>query len=455
MQKFFNFLEQRLLPPLNKVANTKVIRGIMNAGLTAVPFTIVASIFLIINNLPQIFPFAAAFFQRTILRFSGFYMVASTMTLGSIAIYYALAVGYYYVEEYRRSGEEQLNSFTGAILALMAFLMTIPSVAFVKGTAATKTTTITAGAGTVSGVMFSGGWLSRFGGVGIFIAIITGILVVQIYRWCINHQVTIKMPAGVPDGVSRSFASLIPSILIAIVMILINLGLGLAGTDLHQLLSAPFAFVKNLTGSWLGMVVILLLIHLLWIVGVHGTAIVKNSFVNPILLVALTENIKGGHNIFAGDFINMWVFIGGAGGTLGLVLLMNFAAKSQQLRVLGRTALLPGIFNINEPVIFGAPIVYNPYLIIPFILNPVVTASLAYFAIKIGLVAQVSSSIAWILPVGVGAWLGTSGNFPAALLALVNLAVSVVIYYPFFKLYDQKLAAAEQAGANQSSASLS
>src|SRR5699024_4375661 len=113
MKSFFKFLEQRLLPPLNKLANTKVIRGIMNASLAAVPFTIVASIFLILNNLPQILPAGTKFFQQTILRFSGFYSLGNTMALGSIAIYYSLAVGYYYIEEYRNAGETQLNAFTG------------------------------------------------------------------------------------------------------------------------------------------------------------------------------------------------------------------------------------------------------------------------------------------------------------------------------------------------------
>lgn len=444
MNKFFTFLESKLLPPLNKVANTKVVRGIMNASLTAVPFTIVASIFLILNNLPQIFPFAASFFNNTILRFSGFYSLGNTMALGSIALYYSLAIGYYYVEEYRRDGEKELNSFSGAILSLFAFLMTIPSIVWQKGTATGVSVALQDNTGTVNGTALSNGWVTRFGGVGIFIAIVVGILAVQVYRFCINKNLSIKMPAGVPDGVSRSFASLIPLILVAFIMIILVAILGFMHTDLHALLSVPFGFVKNLTGSWLGMLVILLLIHLLWIVGVHGTAIIKNSFVNPILLVALTENVNGAHNIFAGDFINMWVFIGGAGGTLGLVLLMNFMSKSKQLRILGRTALLPAIFNINEPVIFGAPIVYNPYLMIPFLINPLVTSSLTYFAIKIGLVGTVKSAIAWILPVGIGAWLGTNGSFAAVLLAFVNLAVSVVIYYPFFKLYDQKLLKEEQ-----------
>lgn len=444
MNKFFGFLEKRLLPPLNKVANTKVVRGIMNASLAAVPFTIVASIFLILNNLPTIFPFAATFFQNTLLRFSAFYSIGNTMALGTIAIYYSLAIGYYYIEEYRKAGEEKLNAFTGSILSLFAFLMTIPSIIWKNGAAVGVSTKVVENSGSVNGLALANGWITRFGGVGIFISIIMGILAVQVYRFCVNRNLTIKMPEGVPAGVSRSFASLIPLVLVAFLVITIVSVLGFLGTDIHALLSAPFGFVKYLTGSWLGMVIILLLIHLLWIVGVHGTAIIKNSFINPILLVALTENINGSHNIFAGDFINMWVFLGGAGGTLGLALLMNFAAQSKQLKILGHTAIIPAIFNINEPIIFGAPIVYNPYLIIPFLVNPIVSASLAYFAIKIGIVGVVNTAIAWVLPVGVGAWLGTGGNIPAVILAFINLALSIVIYYPFFRMYDQKLLAEEK-----------
>lgn len=444
MNKFFGFLEKRLLPPLNKVANTKVVRAIMNASLAAVPFTIVASIFLILNNLPTIFPFAATFFKNTLLRFSAFYSIGNTMSLSTIAVYYSLAIGYYYIEEYRKAGEEKLNAFTGSILSLFAFLMTIPSIIWKNGAAVGVSTKVVENTGSVNGLALANGWITRFGGVGIFISIIMGILAVQVYRFCVNRDLTIKMPEGVPAGVSRSFASLIPLVLVAFIVIIIVSILGFLGTDIHALLSVPFGFVKYLTGSWLGMVIILLLIHLLWIVGVHGTAIIKNSFINPILLVALTENINGSHNIFAGDFINMWVFLGGAGGTLGLALLMNFAAKSKQLKILGHTAIIPSIFNINEPIIFGAPIVYNPYLIIPFLVNPIVSASLAYFAIKIGIVGVVNTAIAWVLPVGVGAWLGTGGNIPAVILAFINLAISIAIYYPFFRMYDQKLLAEEK-----------
>lgn len=443
MNKLFQFLETKLMPPLNKLANFRFIRAIMQAGVITVPFTIVGSIFLIINNLPQIIPPLAPFFENTLLKFSPLYTVVTTMSIGSIALFYNLATAFYLTDSYREE-DAKLSSFVGALLGLFAFLMTIVQVDISDGAA--KLVQQSGEASIIYNGISMEGWVTRFGGVGIFIGTITAVIATQIYRFCSKKNITITMPEGVPDGVSKSFASLIPAIFIAFVMLLINGTLAFFHTDLHALLSKPFEFVKELTGSWLGIVVIMLLIHLLWAVGVHGTAIIKNSFINPILLVALTENIEGASNIFAGDFVNMYLFIGGAGSTLGLVLLMIFFAKSDQLRLLGRAAILPGLFNINEPVIFGTPIVYNPYLILPFILAPIVNVTISYFATSMNLVNKVISGIPWISPVGIGAFLGTGGDYRAILLAFINLFVSTLIYYPFFRMYDAKLYA-EQTSA--------
>ncbi|GMA47682.1 PTS transporter subunit EIIC [Tetragenococcus muriaticus] len=437
MNAVFNFLENKLMPPLNRLANLRVVQAIMQAGIVTVPFTIVGSIFLIINNLPDIIPPLAPFFEQTILKLSPLYSIVTTMSIDSIAIFYALATAFYLTESYRKESEKQMSSFVGAILGLFAFLLTIIQVDIQNGQAQLLQDSAE-GSMIYNGVALDS-WVTRFSGVGIFIGIITSILAVQIYRYCIVKNVTIHMPKGVPDGVSKAFASLIPAIFIAITMVVINGVLAFFHTDLHAILTEPFEFVKGLTGSWLGIVIIMLLIHLLWIVGVHGTAIIKNSFINPILLVALTENINGAENIFAGDFVNMYIFLGGAGSTLGLVLLMVFNAKSDQLKVLGRAAILPGLFNINEPVIFGAPIVYNPYLMIPFILAPIINVTISYFAASVGFVNKIISGIPWISPVGTGAFLGTGGDFRGVFIAIINLGISILIYYPFFKMYDNKL----------------
>ncbi|QIK68834.1 PTS cellobiose transporter subunit IIC [Erysipelothrix sp. HDW6C] len=438
MDKIMQFLEAKLLGPLNKMANTKFIRALMNAGLATIPFTIVGSIFLILNNLPQIIPPLKTFFEATILNYSAVYSVANTMALGSIAIYYVAATGYYFTEEYRNRDGLNLNSFNGAILSLFAFLMTIIQVTIVNGKAM-LVTDLTQETSVVFNGVSVGGWITRFSGQGIFVGIITAVLAVQIYRLCVVKNFTIKMPEGVPEGVTRSFAALVPAIIIAFVMIFINLGLAFMGTDVHAMLSKPFGFVQGLAGSYPGVLVIMILIHLLWAVGVHGTSIIKNTFVNPILLVALTQNIDGASNVFAGDFVNMYLFIGGAGSTLGLCLLFMFKSRSATLKTLGKASIVPAMFNINEPIIFGAPIVYNPYLMIPFIIAPLVNVTLAYFATYFGLVGKVVSGIPWVSPVGIGAFLGTGGDFRAVILAFVCLFASTLIYYPFFKMYDNKL----------------
>jgi cellobiose PTS system EIIC component len=182
-----------------------------------------------------------------------------------------------------------------------------------------------------------------------------------------------------------------------------------------------------------------LLIHLLWSVGIHGTVTIKNAFVNPFLIVALTENVVGGNNIIAGDFFAVYVILGGAGSTLSLALMMIFLAKSEQFKVLGKASILPGLFNINEPIIFGAPIVYNPYLVLPFIIAPIVNVSIAYLALNVGLVGKIMAAVPWTSPVGLGAFLATGGDFRAVILAFICLTVSGLIYFPFFKIYDNKL----------------
>ncbi|WP_439259297.1 PTS transporter subunit EIIC [Lonepinella sp. BR2930] len=196
------------------------------------------------------------------------------------------------------------------------------------------------------------------GTVGIFTAIIMSLLTVKIYCFCVKRNWVIKMPEAVPEGVARSFTALIPAFAVAVVVLVINGGFIAFGTDIFKVIAIPFAFVTDIANSWLGLMVIFFLIHALWIVGIHGANIIS-SFLVPIVLSNLQANANGANIPFAGEFYNSFVFLGGSGGTLGLTLFIAFLARSQQLRILGKASIAPGIFNINEPIIFGLPIVYN------------------------------------------------------------------------------------------------
>ena len=188
--------------------------------------------------------------------------------------------------------------------------------------------------------------------------------------------------------------------------------------------------------------IIYLLTQLLWIVGIHGANIIF-AFVNPIALANMAENAAGGHYAVAGEFSNMFVIAGGSGATLGLCLYIAFAAKSEQLKAIGRASVVPALFNINEPLIFGLPIIYNPALAIPFILAPMVTATIYYFVNALHLINPVIAQVPWPTPVGIGAFLGTA-DLRAVLVALVCAIAAFLVYFPFIRVYDKKLLKEEQ-----------
>ncbi|GGB56408.1 PTS cellobiose transporter subunit IIC [Virgibacillus dakarensis] len=442
--KVFGLLEKYLMGPMGKVASWRFVRAIMAAGMATIPFVIVGSMFLVLNVLPQTFTFLEGFFDNTFFRISDLYMLANKATMGLLALYFGLVVGYEYTKIYAEEEELNLNPLNGALLSMFAFFMTIPQLVFKDGRMSLveqmdDDTTI------IHGWEVVADGLSRLGATGIFTAIIMGIVAVQLYRLCVKRNWIIKMPEAVPDGVSRAFTALIPAFLVAIVVLLINGILIALGTDIFKLVVIPFGFVVHLTDSWLGLMVIFFIIHALWIVGIHGANIVS-GFLLPIVLANLQSNIDGANIPYAGEFQNAFVVMGGSGATLGLCIFIAFLARSKQLKVLGKAALAPGIFNINEPLIFGLPIVYNPFLAIPFFLAPMVSASIAYWAISLHIVQPIIAMMPWPTPIGAGAFIGTGGDFMAIIVALICGIAAFLVWLPFIKMYDKKLVEQEEGG---------
>lgn len=245
-----------------------------------------------------------------------------------------------------------------------------------------------------------GSGLSRIGATGIFTGLIIGTLAVQIYRICVKRGWSIKMPNSVPKGVTDSFTSLIPGFMIAFVVLII------CNTDIFNLLYVPFSFVSGLVDTWWGVLIIVFLIHGLWFFGIHGATIIT-SFTSAFVLANMASNVAGGFHVYAGEFNNAFTTIGGSGATLGAVLYMAFMSKSHQLRELGKAAVVPGIFNINEPLLFGLPIVYNIDLVIPFVLAPMASSMVGYFAIATHFVPKITAQQPWPTPVGLSGFIAT------------------------------------------------
>ena len=443
MNKMFEFLEKYLMGPMGKVSTWRPVRAIVAAGMASIPFTIVGSMFLVLSVIPQAFPidFIKDLWAASFDKIAPLYLQAYNCTMGILSLYFAIVIGYEYTKIYAEEEELNMDPVYGALLSVFAFFLTIPQLLITDG----AFDYLAVDGATINGWTVGGNSLDRLSTAGMFTAILMAILAVQLYRLCIKRNWVVKMPEAVPEGVARSFSALIPAFVVAFVVLVINGIFVTLGTDIYNVVAIPFAFVKNIANSWGGIVVIYLLVHVLWIVGIHGANIVM-GLVNPILLANMAENVNGANIAYAGEFTNAYVTIGGSGSTLLLCVFIAFMARSSQLKMLGRAALGPSIFNINEPLIFGLPIVYNPILAIPFIIAPVVSASIGYWSIKLGFAAITIIQTPWPTPLGLGAYVGSGGSVGALITALVCAVVAFVIWFPFIKMYDNKLLAEETAG---------
>ncbi|EGJ26728.1 PTS cellobiose transporter subunit IIC [Streptococcus porcinus] len=436
----FEILEKYLMGPMGVVSTWRPVRAIVAAGMASIPLTIVGSAFLVLGIIPTAFPFPFVqdLWASSFDKIAALTLIAYKCSMGILTLYFAFVIGFEYTKIYAEEDGLNLDPMNGGLLSVFAFFMTIPEITFSKGAMA-----LVANETTINGWSVGGDSLARLSTSGLFTGILMAVLTVQLYRLCVVKNWVVKMPDAVPEGVSRSFTALIPAFVVAVTVLFISGIFIMLGTDIYKVIAIPFGFVKNITNSIGGIIVIYFLIHALWLVGIHGANIVM-GLVNPILLANMAENVNGAHFAFAGEFTNAYVTIGGSGATLGVCIFMALFAKSEQLKMLGRASIGSSLFNINEPLIFGLPIVYNPILAIPFLLSPVVTAVVAFVVVDLNIVKKAIIQTPWPTPGGLGAYLG-SGDIKAAILAIVCVTLAFLIWFPFIKYYDKKLLAEERA----------
>jgi PTS system cellobiose-specific IIC component len=282
--------------------------------------------------------------------------------------------------------------------------------------------------------------MENLGGGGMFVAIVMAIFAVEVLRFIKERKLIIKMPDGVPDSVARSFEALIPAAFIIPVIWAVR---DILGFDIQHFVMGLFQPLVLAGNSLAGILTPIIIITLLWATGIHGDSVV-GTVARPVWLVLLDQNIAAAAagqpipNIAPEPFFQWFVWIGGSGATIGLVFLM-LRSRSPYLKSIGKATLLPGICNINEPVIFGVPVMLNPLLFVPFLLGPVAIGVLTYFAMQLGLVTKPYILVPWTLPAPIGAYLATGGDWRAIVLVLVNIAIVTVLYYPFFKAYERKM----------------
>jgi PTS system cellobiose-specific IIC component len=289
--------------------------------------------------------------------------------------------------------------------------------------------------------------LAGLGAGGLFFGFLAAIFCVETIAMFARRKWGIKLSGGAPEVVVRSFAALLPS---AVCVLTVWVLVFLLHVDLAQGIGDLFRPLVRGSDALPALLLIVLIDSSLYMLGVHPFSVLGAA--KPLWLAALAENMQ---SVLAGqppphlatqEFFIWFTWQGGSGTTLALALLL-LRARSQQLRLVGRAGFLPAIFNINEPLLFGTPVVMNGALAVPFIATPVVLVTIAWAAMKAGLVRPPYIEVVWTLPAPVGAYLSTGGDVRALLLQLGNLLVALAIWWPFVRRYDRALVERERAAA--------
>lgn len=416
-------LEKVLMPIADKLGKNKVLLAIRDGFLISTPLLIVGSIFILLANFP--IPGWSEFWAKIFGNgWESYLSNVSRATFDVVSILTVVGIGYAYSKEIGG------YSIQGAIVSLVSFIILMPTVITYEGVKGTEK---------LSAISF------KFTGTnGIFLAMLVSILSVRIFTWVYKKGWTIKLPKGVPPAVSDSFAALIPSGIVMFVFFIVRIIFQLTPYEsvhnfIYTVLQAPLMGVGNSLGA---QIIYVISCSVFWFFGINGPA-VANSVFSPIFRTLSIENLKAFEaglplpHIYTGQFVDLFQTFGGGGSTLSLVILMVTVCKSQRIKQLGRLSIVPGVFGINEPIIFGLPIVLNPIMIIPFVGVPLMNTILSAIAFETGFLPYTNGvELPWTTPLGFSGYLST-GSFKAAIFQILLVVLGCLAYYPFIKLLDK------------------
>lgn len=423
-----NQLIDKMLLFANKFSSQRHITAIRDGFVTLIPVTIIASFWVLINNL-VLSP--ANGLLRNIEGAAKWMDLGNQVynsTLGILALLIAMTIGYKLAVSY---GEEGL---VGGVVGLISSILVLP--------AQTTLSDIDGNSVTAGAVLTQ----TQTSATGMFLAIIAALFSVTLLcKFTKMEQLKIKMPESVPPSIAKSFNVLIPAFLVTLIFALIEvLVVWGAHTDLPALIAkffqAPLVASFQSIG---GLLLYVFLSNLLWAFGLHGTFIL-GSVGEPIMLTALQQNmdaLKAGTempNIVTKPFLDAFGWMGGGGMLICLVIAVYIGSKREDYRSITKVGTIPSLFNVSEPMMFGIPVVFNPLLGIPLVIVPLVTTTIAYYATSLGLIAKTSVLIPWTTPPVISGYLATNGDWRASLLQVFLIALGVIIYLPFIKMTNKE-----------------
>ncbi|WOO87762.1 PTS transporter subunit EIIC [Mollicutes bacterium LVI A0039] len=400
-------------PVAEVVGSNRYLNAIRDAFMLAFPLTMFGSILLIILNIPGFADVAPGLHQFLSQGFS--HSIDATMNM--MTIFVAFGIGYYI------SKSRGVEPIFGAAIAAASFFILTPFFETGQDWPANM-----------------GVHLYRFGAQGMFVALIFGIVSSEIYCFITNKNLTIKMPEQVPPTVAKSFAAIIPGTVALLSMTIIAwIFMYTPWTNVHdfiyQVVQAP---LENLGSTLPATLIAIFFVQFLWFFGLHGQIIV-NSVLDPIWNSLALQNVNGAEHIVTKPFMETFtVGLGGSGGTLVVLIIILIFVRSKRYRQFAKMAIAPGIFNVNEPVTFGLPVVLNVKVAIPWIIAPMASVAVAYLAMASGIVPVTTGvTVPWTIPVVISGFLATS-SVMGSLLQLVQMLVIGVIWFPFIMFLDRE-----------------
>ena len=430
-------LEKVLMPIAHKIGGNRYVSAIKEGLTYTMPFLIVGSFILLFTNLPLTNPKTPLYMEWYVNLMENYKsdliqpFYAST---GLVSIFASFGIGMSLANSYN------LNGTIGGFLSIYSFFLTSTKLDWIPIVQSDGATTLF--------LIPEGSWVpvidARYlDGKGLFTAIICSILAIEVLRMLVQKNLIFKVNKHSNIAMKNSFELISPIIFVTIIFHGLNIFIiKNFNVLIPEITLKVFKPILNVSDSLPSVIAIILVIHLLWFFGLHGSNIFI-TIINSITLSNLSTNqsaLQAGEHlpkILSGGFLDAFVYLGGAGSTLGLVLAMSIN-KNQYLKSIGRVSIIPSLFNINDTIIFSS-IVMNPLLITPFIGVPVLNACIAWYATKFNIVEKIVALVPWTTPGPIAAFLGTNLNVQAFLLSLSLVGISYICYLPFLKTYEKSL----------------
>ena len=424
MHKLIELIEKGK-PFFEKISRNTYLRAIRDGFIAGMPVILFSSIFILIAYVPNAWGFHWSKGVETFL------MTPYSYSMGILAFFVGGTTAKALTDSMNRDlpATNQINFLSTMLASMVGFLLMAAEPAK------------------------EGGFLTAFMGTkGLLTAFIAAFVTVNVYKVCVKNNVTIRMPEEVPPNISQVFKDLIPFTVSVVLLYGLELLVkGTLGVTVAESIGTLLAPLFSAADGYLGITFIFGAYAFFWFVGIHGPSIVE-----PVIAAITYSNIDVNlHLIQAGQHADkvitsgtqmFIVTMGGTGATLIVPFLFMWICKSERNRAIGRASVVPTFFGVNEPILFGAPIVLNPIFFVPFIFAPIVNVWIFKFFVDTLNMNSFSVNLPWVTPGPLGIVLGTNFQVLSFILAVLLVVVDTIIYYPFVKVYDEQILEEERSG---------